>query len=215
MKKLLIINASARSDRSISRFMTKVFVDVWTQNRPDDQIVYREVGQGNIPHVSEQWIAAAFKPANLRDSNDFEALKISDELVAELKDADVIVVGTPMYNWSVPSSLKAYIDQVLRVNETMLVSSADFRNPYKGLLNDKEVYLLMVRGNLGYDAGDFYEHMDFQTNYLKTVFGIMGIDNVKHIALNGAGMGEDTMLLARNMVNQLLESPTDAPVLVP
>jgi FMN-dependent NADH-azoreductase len=215
MKKLLIINASARSERSISRFMTKVFVDVWSQNHPDDQIVYREVGQGNIPHVSEQWIAAAFKPANLRDSTDFKALKISDELVAELKDADVIVVGTPMYNWSVPSSLKAYIDQVLRVNETMLVSSADFRNPYKGLLNDKEVYLLMVRGNLGYDVGDFYEHMDFQTNYLKTVFGIMGIDNVKHIALNGAGMGEDTMLLARKMVNQLLESPKDAPVLLP
>jgi FMN-dependent NADH-azoreductase len=215
MKKLLIINASARSDRSISRFMTQVFVDVWSQNHPDDQIVYREVGQGNIPHVSEQWIAAAFKPANLRDSTDQEALKISDELVAELKDADVIVVGTPMYNWSVPSALKAYIDQVLRVNETMLVSSANFRNPYKGLLNDKEVYLLMVRGNLGYDAGDFYEHMDFQTNYLKTVFGIMGIDNVKHIALNGTGMGEDTMLLARKMVNQLLESPTDASVLVP
>jgi FMN-dependent NADH-azoreductase len=160
MKKLLIINASARSDRSISRFMTQVFVDVWSQNHPDDQIVYREVGQGNIPHVSEQWIAAAFKPANLRDSTDQEALKISDELVAELKDADVIVVGTPMYNWSVPSALKAYIDQVLRVNETMLVSSANFRNPYKGLLNDKEVYLLMVRGNLGYDAGDIRDYGD-------------------------------------------------------
>jgi FMN-dependent NADH-azoreductase len=214
MKKLLIINASARSERSISRFMTKVFVDVWSQNHPDDQVVYREVGQGNIPHVSEPWIAAAFKPAELRDSTDLGALKISDELVAELKNADIIVVGTPMYNWSVPSSLKAYIDQVLRVNETVLISNSDIKNPYKGLLNDKEVYLLMVRGNMGYDVGDFYEHMDFQTNYLKTVFGIMGIDKVKHIAMNGAGMGEDAMLIARKMVNQLLEIPTDASVLV-
>lgn len=215
MKKLLIINASARNERSISRFMTKVFVDVWTQNHPDDQIAYREVGQGNIPHVSEKWIAAAFKPAELRDSTDLGALRISDELVAELKDADVIVVGTPMYNWSVPSALKAYIDQVLRVNETMLVSKADIKNPYKGLLKDKKVYLLMVRGNMGYDPGDFYEHMDFQTNYLKTVFGIMGIDDVQHIALNGAGLGEDSMLLARKMVNQFLENPTEASILVP
>ena len=215
MKKLLIINASARNERSISRFMTKVFADVWAQNHPDDQIAYREVGQGNIPHVSERWIAAAFKPAALRDSTDLGALRISDELVAELKDADVIVVGTPMYNWSVPSALKAYIDQVLRVNETVLVSKADIKNPYQGLLKDKKVYLLMVRGNMGYDPGDFYEHMDFQTNYLKTVFGIMGIDDVQHIALNGAALGEDSMLLARKMVNQFLENPTEASILVP
>jgi len=210
MKKLLIINASARKERSISRFMTNVFVDVWAQNHPDDQITYREVGQGDIPHVSEKWIAAAFKPAAVRDATDLGALKISDELVAELKDADIIVVGTPMYNWSVPSALKAYIDQVLRVNETVLVSKSDIKNPYQGLLNDKKVYLLMVRGNMGYDPGDFYEHMDFQTNYLKTVFGIMGIDDVEHIALNGAALGEDVLVLARNMVNEFLENPIEA-----
>jgi FMN-dependent NADH-azoreductase len=95
-----------------------------------------------------------------------------------------------------------------------LISNADIKNLYKGLLNDKEVYLLMVRGNMGYDVGDFYEHMDFQTNYLKTVYGIIGIDKVKHTALNGAGMGEDAMLIARKMVSQLLEIPTDASVLV-
>ena len=210
MKKLLIINASARKERSISRFMTNVFVDVWLQNHPDDQITYREVGQGNIPHVSEKWIAAAFKPAALRDATDLEALKISDELVAELKHADVIVVGTPMYNWSVPSALKAYIDQVLRVNETVLVSKTDIKNPYQGLLNNKKVYLLMVRGNMGYDPGDFYEHMDFQTNYLKTVFGIMGIDDVQHIALNGSAMGGDSTELALNMINEFFENPIEA-----
>ncbi|SDL37551.1 FMN-dependent NADH-azoreductase [Pedobacter antarcticus] len=204
MRKVLIINASARSERSISRYMTNVFVEIWEQRHPNDTIIYREVGQQNIPHVTEKWIAGAFKPSELRNLDDIEALKLSDQLVAELKDVDVIVLGTPMYNWSVPSALKAYIDQVIRVNETVLISKDDIKNPYTGLLKDKSVFLLMVRGNMGYDPGDFYEHMDFQTKYLKTVFGIMGIDDVKHISLNGVGLGEDSLTLAKEKVEQIL-----------
>jgi FMN-dependent NADH-azoreductase len=204
MKKVLIINASARNGRSISRYMTNIFVEIWEKKNPEDNMIYREVGQGNIPHVSEKWIAAAFKPSELRSTEDTEALKISDELVAELKDADVIVVGTPMYNWSVPSALKAYIDQILRVNETMSISTDNIKNPYRGLLKDKKVFLLMVRGNFGYDPGDFYEHMDFQTKYLRTVFNIMGIDDIQHASLNGAGLAEGSLALAKEKVEQLL-----------
>ncbi|NJI73257.1 NAD(P)H dehydrogenase [Sphingobacterium kitahiroshimense] len=185
MKKILIINASARKERSLSRYMTNIFVETWKVKNQNDVIFYREVGQEQIPHVSEKWIAGAFKPSELRTAEDLEALKISDKLIAELKDADIIVLGTPMYNWSVPSALKAYIDQVLRVQETVLISKDDPLNPYKGLMKNKKVYLLMVRGNFGYEPGEFYEHMDFQTNYLKTVFRIMGIDDVEHLAING------------------------------
>lgn len=206
MSKVLIINASARKARSISRYMTNVFVELWEQTNPSDTFIYRELSQDNIPHVTEEWIVGAFKPAALRDAGDMEALKISDQLVAELKDADVVVIGTPMYNWSVPSVLKAYIDQVLRVNETVLVSKDDIKNPYTGLLKDKKVFLLMVRGNMGYDLGDFYEHMDFQTKYLKTVFGILGIDDVSHVALNGSAVGEDSLALAKEKVEQLLNN---------
>lgn len=204
MKKVLIINASARNEGSVSRYMTKVFVEIWEQRYPDDTVIFREVGQENIPHITEKWIAGAFTPAELRSTDDHEALKLSNQLVAELKDVDVIVVGTPMYNWSVPSALKAYIDQVLRVNETFLVSKDDIKNPYTGLLKDKNVFLLMVRGNMGYDPGDFYEHMDFQTKYLKTVFNIMGIHDVQHASLNGVGFGEDSLALAKEKVEQLL-----------
>lgn len=206
MRKVLIINASARNERSISRYMTTAFVDIWEQRHPNDTIIYREVGQGNIPHVSEKWIAGAFKPAELRNGEELEALKLSEELVAELKDVDVVVVGTPMYNWSVPSALKAYIDQILRVNETVLISGNDIKNPYTGLLKNKSAFLLMVRGNMGYDPGDFYEHMDFQTKYLKTVFSILGIKDVEHVALNGVALREDTLALAREKVEQLLNS---------
>lgn len=206
MRKVLIINASARNERSISRYMTKVFVEIWKQRYPNDIIIDREVGQGNIPHVTEKWIAGAFKPSELRNNEEIEALKLSEELVAELKDVDVVVVDTPMYNWSVPSALKAYIDQILRVNETVLVSGDDIKNPYTGLLKNKSAFLLMVRGNMGYDPGDFYEHMDFQTKYLKTVFGILGINEVEHVSLNGVALRDDTLVLAREKIEQLLQS---------
>ncbi len=190
MSKVLIINASARRERSLSRYMTNMFAETWETKFPNDRIIYREVGQENIPHITEKWIAAAFKPSALRTSEDLKALEVSDELIGELKDADVIVIGTPMYNWSIPSALKAYIDQVLRVQETILVSNDNPKDPYKGLLQNKKAYLLMVRGNFGYEPGEFYEHMDFQTNYLKTVFRIMGIVDVEQVAINGAEFGQ-------------------------
>lgn len=205
MSKILIINASARIERSVSRYMTKVFVDCWEEKYPNDTIVFREVGQENIPHVTEKWIAGAFKPAELRNAEDIEALSMSDTLIAELKSADVIVLGTPMYNWSVPSALKAYLDQVLRVNETILISKDNPKNPYTGLLKDKKVFLLMVRSNHGYEPGEFYEHMDFQTNYLKTVFRIMGIEDIEDVALNGVVQEEESLVLAKEKVQQLLK----------
>lgn len=204
MCKILIINASARNERSLSRHLTDVFTVHWKERYPNDSITYRNVGQENIPHVTEQWIAAAFKPAELRGAEDHEALKVSNQLVAELKDADVIVLGTPMYNWSIPSALKAYIDQVLRVNETILVSKDNPENPYKGLLNDKKAYLFMVRGNAGYDPGEFYEHMDFQTNYLKTVFRIMGIEDIAHVSLNGVDLGKNSLEIASENIKKLI-----------
>jgi len=190
--------------------MTNVFVESWKEKHPNDSIVYREVGQENIPHVTEKWIAGAFKPSGLRNAEDIEALRVSDQLIVELKDADVIVLGTPMYNWSVPSALKAYVDQVLRVNETVLISKDDSKNPYKGLLKDKKVFLLMVRGNIGYEPGEFYEHMDFQTNYLKTVFRIMGIEDIEYVALNGVGLGDESLVFAREKVEQLINNRDEA-----
>lgn len=189
MNKLLIINASPRNERSNSRSLTALFGNKWIENNPSYSIHHREVGQEAIPHVSELWIAAAFKPAALRTDEEIDVLKLSDQFIAELKAADVIILGTPMYNWSIPSALKAYIDQVIRVNETIEISATDPKNPYVGLLKDKRVYLLFSRGNGGYETGEYYAHMNFQTVYLKTVFNIMGITDIHEVALNGEAFG--------------------------
>jgi FMN-dependent NADH-azoreductase len=186
MKNLLIINASPRGERSITRNLTKLFGTKWIEANPDYTIQHREVGQEPIPHVSELWISAAFKPAELRTEDEINVLKTSDKYIAELKAADVIVLGTPMYNWSIPSVLKAYLDQVIRANETVTMRPDDPKNPYRGLLKNKKVYLLFSRGNAGYEKGEYYAHMNFQTDYLKTVFNIMGLYDIQEVALNGS-----------------------------
>lgn len=186
MKNLLIINASPRGERSITRILTKLFSTKWIEAHDDYAIHHREVGLEPIPHVSELWISAAAKPAELRTEDEINVLKTSDEYIAELKAADVIVLGTPMYNWSIPSVLKAYLDQVIRANETVTMRLDDPKNPYRGLLKDKKVYLLFSRGNAGYDKGEYFSHMNFQTDYLKTVFNIMGLTDIQEISLNGS-----------------------------
>src|ERR1700748_3266995 len=110
MKNLLIINASPRGERSVTRDLTKLFTTKWIEANPNYTIQHREIGQEPIPHVSELWISAAFKPAELRTEDEANVLKMTDQNVAEINAADVIVLGTPMYNWSIPSVLKAYLD---------------------------------------------------------------------------------------------------------
>ncbi|NVM67280.1 FMN-dependent NADH-azoreductase [Mucilaginibacter sp. SG538B] len=186
MKNLLVINASPRGERSVTRQLTNLFTISWMAANPDYKIVHREVGQAAIPHVTELWISAAFKPAELRTEAEINELRFSDQCVAEIKAADVIVLGTPMFNWSIPSALKAYLDQVIRANETVKMRPDDPRDPYLGLLSDKKVYLLFSRGNAGYEKGEYYAHMNFQADYLRTVFRIMGLTDVQEVALNGS-----------------------------
>lgn len=206
MKNLLIINASPRGERSVTRNLTKLFVTNWMEANPDHTICHREVGREPIPHVSELWISAAFKPADLRTEEEINVLKTSDKYIAELKAADVIVLGTPMYNWSIPSVLKAYLDQVIRANETVTMRPDDPRNPYRGLLKDKKVYLLFSRGNAGYEKDEYYAHMNFQTEYLKTVFKIMGLTDIQEIALNGSAFDpEEYELSKRNVYHKIAE----------
>lgn len=210
MKKVLILNASARKTRSVSRELTNFFEQEWNRKYPHDAVHHREIGQANIPHVSEPWIASAFKPAELRTAEDIEVLKISDELILELKNADVIVLGTPMYNWSIPSVLKAYLDQVIRVNETILVDPLkDPLNPYTGLLGGKKVYLLVVRGIIGYGPGEPNAHINFQTEYLKTVFRMMGITDIHEIALNGSTIKEEFFLSGLSEVQSRIRQIVD------
>lgn len=194
MKKLLVINSSARVLRSHSREMTEVFVEHWKNRYPGSTVRFRELGNTDVPHITEKWISAAFKPQASRSEEDLRILEISDSFVSELREASVIVIGSPMYNWSIPSPLKAYIDQVMRVNETFRPNRADKQNPYTGLLDNKTLLLLLSRGSAGYGPGEENHHMNFQDSYLKTVFNIMGIRDIHSIAIDGASTPCDELI---------------------
>jgi FMN-dependent NADH-azoreductase len=185
MKKLLVINASARVALSNSRKLTQLFVEKWEANTPDSIIKYRELGTEQVPHITENWIAGAFGPEEQRTEEQKEALLTSDLYVNELLEADVIVIGAPMYNWSIPSTLKAYLDQVIRVNKTWWFDPNNTAKPINGLLKNKTLYLLVATGNVGYDIGGQNEHLNYQSNYLKMVFNIIGIDDIHVVSING------------------------------
>jgi len=204
MKNLLVINSSPRTDRSHSRKLTEVFADTWKEAYCDSPITFRDLASSNIPHVTETWISAAYKPESQRNNEELEALKISTELIQELKAADVIVLGAPMYNWSITSSLKAYIDQVLRMNETWALDRENRLDPYIGLLKNKIVFLLFSRGAEGYEPGEYNENINFQAPYLRRVFNVLGITDIREVALNGEMFEKDAHALsARNAAAEI------------
>lgn len=185
MQNVLIINASNNTSTSVSRNLTDVFVDNLQKAGLDTNIVYRDLAKDIIPHISEEWINADRKPVLDRSENDREILLRSDNYIKELKAADTIVLASPMYNWGVPSHLKAYLDHVLRYNETFGVATDEEGTRYKGLLINKKLVLILARGSSGYGKGERNELMDSQLGYIKLIFGVMGLENISEIILDG------------------------------
>ena len=171
MTRLLHLDSSPRGERSHSRQLTRAFVEELTALHPDTTVVYRDLGHNPPPHVTEPWIAAAYSDPSGHAAEEKAAIAVSDELVDELLAADIIVLGAPMYNFSIPSTLKAYIDQIVRVGRT-------FTPDYQGLATGKKLFLLTARGAGGYSPGQPMEGMNFQDTYLKAIFGMIGITDI-------------------------------------
>lgn len=189
MKRVLIINASVRDKKSHSRKLTELFMENWKHKYPKDIFTFREVGLNVVPPIDERWIASAFtNPKNRTEANQ-SGVKLSNELIKELKENDIYVIGSPMYNWSIPSGLKAYIDQIMRINETWRFRSGKPDGDYVGLLEDKRMFILSSRGDTGYGENEKNEHMNFQSTYLKFIFGIMGITDITTISLDNEEFG--------------------------
>ena len=162
---VLRIDASARRDGSISRELTD---KVLAQLNPATTVT-RDLADG-IPLITEDWIGANFTPADQRSAAQVETLALSDELVAELKAADAIVIGVPIYNFGVPAALKAWIDQVARAGLTFQYSET---GP-KGLLEGKRAIVVVASG--GTEAGSA---IDFASTYMRHVLGFVGITDVE------------------------------------
>ncbi|MGH1337464.1 MAG: FMN-dependent NADH-azoreductase [Aureispira sp.] len=197
MNRVLIINASVRAAKSHSRILTQVFIKNWKNKHPKDVFTHREVGLSIIPSIDERWIASAFiKPAKRTKENQ-EGMELSNELVKELKENDIYVIGTPMYNWSIPSGLKAYIDQIMRIDETWKFRSGKPDGDYVGLLKNKKLYILSSRGDTGYGENEKNEKMNFQTTYLKFLFRMMGVEDTTVLCLDKEEFGGEVFEKAK------------------
>lgn len=205
MNKVLIINSSVRNEKSHSRKLTQLFEENWKAKNPSDIFTYREVGLKQIPAINEKWIASAFvKPENRTEENQ-SGVELSDKLIKEFKEHDIYILGTPMYNWSIPSGLKSYIDQLMRINETWKFRSGQPDGDYVGLLKNKKMFILSSRGDTGYEENEKNEHMNFQTTYLKFVFGIMGIKDISIISLDNEEFGGEIFENSKKIIYQRIE----------
>jgi len=205
MNKVLVINASVRNEKSHSRKLTQLFKQNWKKKNPNDNFTHREIGLEEIPPINEKWIASAFIKPSERTKENQSGVELSNELVKEFKEHNIYVLGTPMYNWSIPSGLKSYIDQLMRINETWKFRSGEPDGDYVGILENKKMFILSSRGDTGYGESEKNEHMNFQTTYLKFVFGIMGIKDISIISLDNEEFGGEIFENSKKKIYQRIE----------
>ena len=185
MKTLLRLDSSPRAERSHSKQLTASYAQTWQEAHPDGKVVHRDLGTTPPPFVTEAWIAAAYsKPAD-RTPEMQAALAVSNELIDELLAADALVIGAPMYNFGVPASLKAWIDQVVRVGRTIELPSL------RGMVADKPTAIITVRGGSSYGPGETQAHLDFEVPYLKAGLGFLGLTSVSVVYVGNLSGGDE------------------------
>ena len=180
MASILHLDSSPRGNRSRSRQLSKEFVKTWLTFHPEDTVVYRDLRESPIPHVTEEWIAADYTPLPEQTKKISQILRFSDDLVDEFLASDLCVFGVPMYNFSIPSGFKAYIDQIVRVGRTFTINNDGF----EGLVNNKKVIFITARGDR-YSKGSNHQGWDAQEPGLRYAFQFIGVKDIKFIHAEG------------------------------
>lgn len=176
MTSLLKINTSIFSGQGESSQLAEQYVAAWQDRNPGGKVVSRDLASQPVPHLSAARFLAFITAPEERTAEQKAELELSDTLIAELKSADEVVIGLPLYNFDVPSSFKAYFDHISRPGVTFRYTEA---GP-AGLLEDKKVVVLATRG--GYYAGT---PKDTQTAFVKNFFRLLGITRVEFVYAEG------------------------------
>jgi FMN-dependent NADH-azoreductase len=211
MTTLLHIDSSARSGSSgidargsHTRRLTARFVQRWREIDSTVNVIYRDVGMNSPPPVTGDWIRAAFTPERARDASMREVLAKSDELVAELLAADVIVAGVPMYNFGPPAQFKAYIDNIVRVGKTFGFDRSRAGDPYWPLLSDlgKRLVILSSRGDYGYETGGRIADRNHVEASVRTAFAYIGITQSWSVAVEYDEFGDERLQASLEQAEQ-------------
>lgn len=183
MKTLLQLNSSIFSSGGHSTQLADQFVASWHANESDAEVIVRDLAQDPIPHLDAQRVLAFFSQPEMRTPEQQTYIAESDALIEEIKQAQIIVIGLPMYNFGIPSTLKAYFDQIARTGVTFRYTE---KGP-EGLLIGKKVFVFAARGGLY--AGT---PLDSQTSYVRDFLNFLGMNDVEFVYAEGLNMGEAT-----------------------
>ena len=205
MSEILVVHASPRGERSHSRRLAEVFVAAWQAANPEARLTRREVGRALIPPVNEAFIAAAFYPEPDARPLAMQAdLAFSDELVRELLGHDVLLISTPMHNFSVPSGLKAWIDQIVRLGLTFNHTLDNGVAQYEPLVRGKKALIVTTRGGFGFGPGGELEALNHADTLLRTALGFIGINDVTVVDAEGEESAERTFQISAAEAEQRL-----------
>ncbi len=196
MTTILQINTSLNAGQGQSSRLASRYVQQRLQREPDARVIVRDLAAEPVPHLSADTFQAFITPPEQRSPEQQAAVDYSDALIAELAEADEVVLGLPMYNFGVPSPLKAYFDHIARAGVTFKYTDT---GPV-GLLADKPVTVLAARGGQYLGTAK-----DTQTPYLRDFFGFIGLSDLHFIYAEGLNMGEQAQAQALDAAHQAIE----------
>jgi FMN-dependent NADH-azoreductase len=186
MSKLLHIDSSILGSHSVSRQLTAQIVASWRASNPASEVSYLDLAVDTPSHLSAESLGFRM-PAGATPLTDVQQREnaISEALVTQFLAADVVVIGAPLYNFTIPTQLKSWIDRIAQVGRTFAYTD---KGPM-GLAGGKTVIIALTRGGV-YSTSDAGNAMEHQESYLKTVLGFLGVTDVRFVRAEGLGMGE-------------------------
>lgn len=195
--KVLRIDSSGRQDQSSTRGLADNLINALADRYSSVEVVSRDLALG-MPHVDQNWIEANLTPEEERSTNHQQRLSYSDSLVDELKAADVIVIGVPIYNFGIPAALKAWVDMVARARATFRYTE----NGPEGLLEGKKAYLVVASGGVAVDS-----EVDFATPYMRHALSFLGITDIEVVTATQQNMrGDEAISDARAQIANLVHT---------
>ena len=193
MSYILRIDASPREANSISRQLADTVEKHLKTVNPSLDTKRLDLAASDLPHISNETITGFYTPLSEMTDQLKEATALSDTLIYELKHADTLLISAPMYNFSLPSSLKAWIDQIVRINETFAFNGTSF----EGLVSVKRAVLVFAYGANGYAPEGDFAQMNFLEPYLKSLMTFLGIKSIDVIRIEGTTGDAETLEKAK------------------
>jgi FMN-dependent NADH-azoreductase len=199
MNSLLLVTSSLFGDASQTRQIAHEYVDTWLRNHPGARVIRRELTPDTMPHLTQATLGSVMTAADKRTPEQAQLATFADSLIEEIEAADTIVLGAPMYNFTIPTTLKAWIDHVARAGRTFRYGA----NGPEGLLKGKKVIVVTGRGGV-YSGESPARALDFQEPYLRAVLGFIGITDVSFVHVEGLNLGAESADSGRARARQAI-----------